>query len=124
MDSREKIEALMRARASAPAPPPLEATRAFLQSYCNDAESLDEVRDEVARTAAYNPDRVRAALDAIEAVIADPPRDGTLSYMVAVDANRQLPDPSDAGALAYLYRIACVLRDVLGADPAGTARQL
>ncbi len=81
------------------------------------------MRDEVARAAAHNPERVRAALDAIEAVIADPPRDGTLSFMVAVDANRQLPDPSDEGALAYLYRIACMLRDVLGSDPAGTARQ-
>ena len=123
MDSREKIEALLRARAVAPTPPPLDATRTFLQSYVSDAESLDEVRDEVARAAAHNPERVRAALDAVEAVIADPPRDGTLSFMVAVDANRQLADPSDEGALAYLYRIACMLRDVLGSDPAGTARQ-
>jgi hypothetical protein len=123
VDSREKIEALLRARAASPPPPPLDATRAFLQSYVSDAESLDEVRDEVARAAAHNPVPVRATLDAIEAVIADPPRDGTLSYLVAVDANRQLPDPSDAGALAYLYRITRLLHEVLGSDAGDTARQ-
>lgn len=119
MDSRDKLEAELRARAAAPAPPPLDTTRAFLQSYVSDADGLDEVRAEVARAAAHNPDRVRATLDAIEAVIADPPRDGTLSYLVAVDANRQLPDPGDEGALQYLYRLTQLLRDVLAADAAG-----
>jgi hypothetical protein len=113
MASREDIEARLRAKANAPAPPPLEATRAFLRSYCNDADSVDDVRDEAARAAAYNPRPVQAALRAIDAVIANPPRDGTLSYIIAVDANRQLADPSDAGALDYLRRIAGVLRDVL-----------
>lgn len=116
MDTRAKLEARLRVQA---ATPPLEATRAFLQSYVSDADGFDEVRDEVTRTAAHNPDRVRVVLDAVEAVIADPPRDGTLSYMVAVDANRQLADPSDEGALQYLYRITLMLREVLGADPAG-----
>ena len=116
MDSREKLEAEMRARAAQPTPPPLDTTRAFLQSYVSDSDGLDEVREEVARAAAHNPDRIRATLDAIEAVIADPPRDGTLSYMVAIDANRQLPDPSDEGALQYLYRLTQVLRVVLAAD--------
>lgn len=117
MDSRAKLEAQLRARAVVP---PLDATRAFLQSYVSDADSLDEVREEVARAAAHNPERISATLDAIEAVIADPPRDGTLSSMVAVDANRQLTDPSDEGALHYLYRLTRLLREVLGAGSTGS----
>lgn len=113
MESREEISARLRARLHAPAPPPLEATREFLQSYCDDTDSIDEVREAAARSAAYNPLPLHAALRGIEAVIADPPRDGTLSYMVAVDANRGLDDPSDAGALEYLRQIAGVLREVL-----------
>lgn len=113
MESREEIRARLRARLYAPAPPPLEATREFLQSYCDDTDGIDEVRDAAARSAAHNPLPLQAALRGIEAVIADPPWDGTLSYMVAVDANRGLDDPTDAGALEYLRQMAGVLRDVL-----------
>jgi hypothetical protein len=111
--SREEIAARLRARANEPEPPPLEVTRAFLWSYCNDSDSIDEVRAEAAREAAYNPHRLEAALRAIEAVIADPPGDDIVAYMVAFDANRSLDDPSDAGALEYLRKIAGVLREVL-----------
>jgi hypothetical protein len=114
VESREEIEARLRARRDVPALPPVEAAREFLQAYCDDSDSIDEVRETVARRAAYNPRPLRAALRAIEAVIADPPRDGTLSRMVAVDANYRLPDPSDAGAIEYLREVAGVLRDVLG----------
>jgi hypothetical protein len=111
---RDEVEARLRARLYPPAAPPLEATREFLRSYCDDSDGLDEVRDEVARAAAYNPLPLRAALGAIEAVIADPPGDGTLSEMVAVDANHRLPDPSVAGALEDLREVAGVLREGLG----------
>ena len=114
MEGREEFEARLRARLHAPTRPPLEVAREFLQSYCDDYDSIDEVREDVAQDVAYNPLPLRAALRAIEAVIADPPRDGTLSYMVAVDANNRLDDPSDAGALEYLREIAGLLRDVLG----------
>jgi hypothetical protein len=123
VESREEIRARLRAMSNAPTPPPLEATRAFLESFCNDSDTIDEVRDEVARAAAYNPRPIQAALHAIEAVIADPPRDGTLSYMVAVDANRSLDDPSDTGALEYLRQIAGILRDLLGPNSANPARR-
>ena len=122
MDSRKQIEEQLRARAAGTTPPPRDVTRAFLQSYVSDADSLDEVREEAARAAAHNPDPIRATLEAIEALIADPPRDGTLSYLVAVEANRQLPDPSDEGALQYLYRLTTLLREVLADGSAGSKR--
>jgi hypothetical protein len=53
------------------------------------------------------------ALRAIEVLIADPPLDGTLAHMVAFDANTQLDDSSDQGALEYLSGIAEMLREVL-----------
>jgi alkylhydroperoxidase family enzyme len=113
VENREEIEARLRALGHAPELPPVDATRELLQKYCDDADGLDEVRDAMAQDAAYNPLPLRAALRAIEAVIVDPPSGGTLSYMVAVDANHRLRDPSDAGALEYLREIAGLLRDVL-----------
>jgi hypothetical protein len=113
LGSREEIEARLRARANAPEPPPLEATRALLRRHWADADSDEEIRGELVRRAAYNPRPLRAALRAIEAVIADPPQDGTLAYMIAFDANMQLDDPSDQGALEYLREIAGLLREVL-----------
>jgi hypothetical protein len=113
VESQEELEARLRAQLHAPTPSPLEATREFLQEYCGDAYSLDEVRRAVVFTKAHRPRRMQAILRAIETVIADPPRDGTLSYMVAVDANYQLDDPSDEGALEYLRDIVNMLHGVL-----------
>lgn len=113
MRRREEIEARLWARANVPEQPPLERTRAFLRSYCTDSDALDEIRDEAAREAARDPVRLRRALHGIEAVLADPLPDGTLSHLVAVDANRSLDDPSDVGARDYLRRVADLLRDVL-----------
>jgi hypothetical protein len=113
----EEIQARLRARANAPELPPLERTRAFLRSYCTDADSLDEIRDELARDVTRDPVRLRRALDGIEAVLTEPQPDGTLSYLVAVDGNRSLADPSDVGARKYLRQLADGLREALAASP-------
>lgn len=116
MDSREDREEwfrlLLEEERNAP-PPPLEVTQKFLRFHVSDAESLDEIRADAARTAAVNPRPIRAALRAIEALIADPPRDGTLSWLVAGDANWVLDDPSDSGAIELLHQITEALRDAL-----------
>ncbi|RSN55506.1 hypothetical protein DMH01_32825 [Amycolatopsis sp. WAC 04182] len=91
----------------------MEGTQKFLRNYVADAGSLDELRDDAARTAAWNPRPIRAALRAIDALISDPPRDGTLSWIVEFDAGWVLDDPSDSGAIEFLYRITEVLREVL-----------
>lgn len=120
MGRSEEIRARLQARANAPELPPLERTRAFLRSYCTDADSLDEIRDELARNAPRDPVRLRRALDGMEIVLAEPQPEGTLSYLVAVDANRSLADPSDAGAREYLCQLADVLREALAANPEKT----
>jgi hypothetical protein len=117
MESREELREwfrlLLEEQRNAPPLPPVEGTQKFLRSYLNDADSLDEVRDMVARAAAHNPRPLRAALRAMEDLIADPPRDGTLSWLVAFDANIGLDDPSDSGAIEFLYEVKEVLREVL-----------
>jgi hypothetical protein len=113
MGSREFIEAEMRNRQVAPTPPALETVRQFLRSYCADADSIEEIRDEAGRAAAFNPQPLLQALRALELVIANPPSDGSLSLLVAIDGNRQLKDPSDAGAVEYLRTLAALLTKVL-----------
>lgn len=120
MDSREEREGwfrlLLEEQRNAPLSP-VETTRKFLAFHVSDAESLDEVRDDAARSAAVNPRPIRAALQAIEALIAEPPRDGTLSWLVEVDGNWVLDDPSDSGAIVFLYEITVALRDALDRAP-------
>lgn len=117
MGRSEEIRARLRARANVPELPPLDRTRAFLRLYCTDADSLDEIRDELARDVPRDPVRLRRALDGMEVVLAEPQPDGTLAYLVAVDGNRSLADPSDAGAREYLRQLADVLREALVASP-------
>lgn len=117
MGRSEEIRARLQARANVPELPPLERTRAFLRLYCTDADSLDEIRDELARDAPRDPARLRRALDGMEVVLAEPQPDGTLSHLVAVDANCSLADPSDSGARDYLRQLMDVLREALAASP-------
>lgn len=117
MGRSEEIRARLRARANVPELPPLDRTRAFLRSYCTDADSLDEIGDELARDAPRDPVRLRHALDGMEVLLAEPQPDGTLSHLVAIDANRSLADPSDEGAREYLRQLADVLRQALAASP-------
>src|SRR5689334_20123487 len=80
--------------------PPLETVSSFLGSSLNDAETLDEVRTDLAGLAETNIRQHQEDLRALEAVIADPPAEpNVLAHMVAWDANWVLDDPSDAGAL-------------------------
>ncbi|AXB43214.1 hypothetical protein [Amycolatopsis albispora] len=99
---------------------PLEGTRKFLRDRVDDAGGLEEVRADVARTAASDPRPIREAVEAIEALIAEPSPDGTLSWIVAIDGNTRLDDASDSGAIEYLHELAQMLREVLdGGTPAG-----
>lgn len=116
MESQD-IQARLRARANVPELPPLERTRAFLRSYLTDSDSLDEIRDELARDVPRDPVRLRRALDGMEVVLAEPQPDGTLAHLVAVDANCSLNDPSDVGAREYLRQLADVLQEALAASP-------
>jgi len=107
---RKKINA----RLNAPPSAPIEASRKFLQSYCSDAESLQEIRNHVARMLAVNPRTVLAGLAGIEGLLVNPPsEDRTLLSLVAYDANWVLNDRSDEGAKVWLQGIAQLLREEL-----------
>ena len=103
----------LRARANQPPASPLDQVRSFLRSYVADAGSLAEVRADLARMAEVNPENVRRRLRAIEALLADPPTDGSLMKLVGWDANWVLDNPSDASAAAWLSALAELIREVL-----------
>jgi hypothetical protein len=56
-------------------------------------------------------------LTALETVLADPPRDGTLSRMVAWDGNWVRDDPTDAGAIVFLREAAAMIRTIISGAP-------
>jgi len=100
------------------AKPPLEIVRSYLASYYSDAADLDEVRAIQQQLAQINIRSHQERLSALEAVIADPPPEpGTLSRLVAWDANWVLDDESDAAALQFLRDAAQLLREVIATAP-------
>lgn len=110
----ETLRERLRARLHAPSDPPIEATRKFLQSYCSDAGTLEEVRRSVADMLAINTRTVEEGLAGIEALLADPPAEaGTLLSLVAYDANWRLEDHTDEGAKRWLEEMARLLREEL-----------
>jgi hypothetical protein len=85
------------------AEPAIDVVRDFLGFKVADAESMDEIRADVRRTAQVSTRKLRRELAALEAVLADPPPvPGALARMVAWEGNWVLDDPSDAGAARFL----------------------
>ncbi|GAA1344156.1 hypothetical protein [Saccharothrix algeriensis] len=108
----------LRARANRPLPPALDQVRSFLRGYLADADGLDDVRAELARTAQVNRETVRRNAVAIDSLLADPPPPGVLAALVAVDGNWVLDDEtSDTAAAAWLAGLADLVREVL--EPGG-----
>jgi hypothetical protein len=123
MDVSRLPEPMRRRLEDLAAKPPLEIVRSYLGSYYSDAADLDEVRSIMLQLAQTNIRSHQERLSALEAVIADPPREpGTLARLVAWDANWVLDDESDAGALEFLRDAAQMLREVIEAAPASAER--
>jgi len=112
-DDGETTELLRRKLAEQRNMPPLEVARTFLRTSVSDADSLAEIREDAARAVAVNPRPIRTALEALDMLIADPPVDGTLAWLVEVDANWVLEDPSDSGAVEFLHQLANTLREIV-----------
>jgi hypothetical protein len=93
---------------------PLEQVRSLLRAHFADADSFDEATADLRRLAAVNTRSLERNLVALDAVLADPPADGSLATVVAVDGNWVLDDPSDAGARAFLREVADLHRAILG----------
>jgi hypothetical protein len=105
----------LRARANRPSPPPLEQVRTFLRGHVADAESLDEVRADLASLAEVNAGTVRRIAEAITALLADPPPAGVLATLVAWDGNWVLEDDtSDALAARWLGDLSDLVRGAAG----------
>jgi hypothetical protein len=112
--NNDELRERLRARLNAPPDPPLEATRKFLQSYCSDADSLDEIRSHVANMLAINPRTILEGLAGIEGVLANPTGQAeSLLYLVENDGNWRIEGHSEEGARAWLQEMAQLLREEL-----------
>jgi hypothetical protein len=94
---------------------PLAVVGDFLRDNVTGADGIDEVHASIQHAAYFNVPALRGDLAALEAVLADPPTDGTLARLVGWDANWALDNPSDAGAIAFLRELADQVRAVLSA---------
>jgi hypothetical protein len=113
MDESRLPESLRRRLAEQASMSDLDVVRRFLASHFGDADGPADARRDMERLASVNTRSLRRGLEAIQAVLADPPEAGLLSRMVAWDANWPLDDPSDAGAAAFLAEVADMVREVL-----------
>lgn len=96
----------------------LEETREFVHSYWGDGGGLEQVRQELTRTAQHNAQPLQESLAAINVVLNGNYPEGTLSQLVTWDANRVLKDRSDRGAAEWLRQVAELVRRVLDSvDP-------
>ncbi|MEU8817839.1 hypothetical protein [Actinoplanes sp. NPDC048796] len=114
MDTSGLPESLRARIAERSALSPVDKVRALLHGYVHDADSFDEIRDELEDTASTNTFFLKQYLVALETVLSEPQPDGTLLRLVAGDGNRGLDDPTDAAAAAYLHRLLETLRTVIG----------
>jgi hypothetical protein len=93
---------------------PLEQVRSLLRAHFADADSFADAAADLRGLAAVNTRSLWRNLAALDAVLADPPTDGSLATVVAVDGNWVLADPTDAGAVAFLREVSDLHRQILG----------
>jgi hypothetical protein len=113
METSDLPEPLRARMAEMDAAPPLEIVRDFLRGNVADAQNLDEIRADLRQVAQVTTRGIQRDLTALEAVLADPPPDGTLARLVGWDANWVLDDPSEAGAARFLRELVALLSGVL-----------
>lgn len=91
---------------------PVETVASFLSGI----EYLDweELEGEFKKRVSYAPRGLIVNLRALEQIISTPQEKDVLAYLVAVDANRNIPDPSDDGAREWLREISEIVRKALG----------
>jgi hypothetical protein len=115
MDELQR-ERLLR-RMNAPPLPPLEATREFLQGFCADEGSIENIRLSVRRMAAINTRPLRAGLAGIQGLLQNPsPDEGTLMRLVVQDAGCALVDLNEQNCREWLEQIARLLEEELAAS--------
>ena len=95
------------------AKPARDTVREFLFGYVADAESFDEIRATLRRTASVSTLGLEWDLAALETVLRERQPDGELAHLVAWEANWVLDDLSDAGAGLFLGELAQLLQEVL-----------
>ncbi len=113
-EERAQTWARLKAMRDAPPAAPLEVATKFFNTYFAD-ESWEEARVWLSKRVIEYPRSVLEGLAGIELLLADPSvEQGTLSDLVAWQANWVLDDPSDEGAKVWLREVAEMVRELLG----------
>ena len=95
-----------------PEPPIVEVVAKFLSFI--EYLDWDELEEEFKKRVRFAPRGLISDLKALEELISTPQEKDVLAYLVAVDANRNIPDPSDDGAREWIREIAEMVRKALG----------
>jgi hypothetical protein len=114
MNSPDLPEQLRARMAELAAMPALETARGFLGGVVGDAESLGEVRADLAQVAQISTRAHHRYLAALETVLSEEQPPGTLLELVAGYGGWSLDhDPTDSGAAVFLTGLVEMLRDVI-----------
>ncbi|MDR7322277.1 MULTISPECIES: hypothetical protein [Catenuloplanes] len=103
--------------------PDREAVRDFMSEFVHDWGGEDEFRAELRRAMRPDPWRMGYVLRSFEAFMADPPRDGTLAWLVEGYGNWGVDHGTDEKYLEILDRLLRILREEYAgvASPPGPA---
>ncbi len=113
MNESEFREELRRRRAADEAKAPVKHVRDLLHGFFSDADSLSEVRGDLASVATAPSRPLLRYLRALETLLADPSAQDQFARLVTWDANWALEDPSPAGAMRFLEEVADMLRQII-----------
>ncbi|MFE3187587.1 hypothetical protein ACFXHA_01175 [Nocardia sp. NPDC059240] len=104
------VDEALRLYANRPRSIVLERVKEFLGIYVHDCDGWEDLREQLTSTSRD----LRPYADALTVLLNEPQPAGTLSYIVAVDANWSLDDGgSDTDAAAALAEIAEILHAVI-----------
>ncbi|GIG85614.1 hypothetical protein [Plantactinospora endophytica] len=90
--------------------PLVERAQRFVSTFWSDGGDDDEVRADLASSAAHV---VTAGLAALRAVLDDPSKGWTLTYLVEIDANHSLDECTEAAARTFLEGCVALAEGVL-----------
>lgn len=94
----------------------VEKVRSLLESYVQDTDGIDEIRDGLASTARHNTYFLRQELAAVESLLSTDLPSGMLFRLVAVSGGWDLDhDPTDAGAAVFLRELAGWVQEAIDA---------
>jgi hypothetical protein len=109
----DSLRARLEARRTQPPGDPLEVSKAFVARFWADTGTLEAVREELEGAVRRDRLGVERGVQALDALLADPPSPRTLVMLVADEGNTPLDEATDEEAAGWLRTFADAARDAL-----------